>query len=423
VGISGTTCSRFESFKIAHIVKEISPRITTVYGGCHAAFTAEDTLLHIKEIDYIVHGEGEVTLLELVKFILRGEGSLEEIKGISYRARDQIVSNAPRERIMNLDDIPYSRHLLEMDKYDMKLDFLNIPATSIMTSRGCFRNCYFCSASAIYGGIYTRRSAKHVVDEIQYCIDEFGVRGIKFFDSALTLNKEHVLSLGRELKNRNLSLPWECYITVDTVDKSLLGFMKDAGCYYVNFGVEAVTENVLATINKRITLEQVTNVFKWCKELDIKTKVFFSFGHVGQSWEDAFQTIAFIEKNLEYISSPGIIPAMRIYPGTRLEKYAKDNGLLPKTFSWSGSFENIETERITTDNVPIVLQPALGVKELEKISYRISWIFIKLNYRKDFFKKIMSMLRQPSSIIEFCVFLSRKTIELYKILLMRILAP
>ena len=82
VGIGGTSPSRFESFRIADIAKRVSNEIFVVYGGCHATFTAEDTLSHIKDIDYIVRGEGEITFLELVDFLIRGKATVENIAGI-----------------------------------------------------------------------------------------------------------------------------------------------------------------------------------------------------------------------------------------------------------------------------------------------------------------------------------------------------
>lgn len=398
LGISGTSHSRFESFRIAKTAKQVSSRIITVYGGCHATFTAEDTLSHIKEIDYVVHGEGEITFTELVDFLISRRGNIKNIKGISFRDSEKIVRTAPRERIVDLDSVSYSRHLLEMDKYDTKLDFLNISATSVITSRGCPYNCYFCSASAMYDNICTMRSAKNVVDEIQHCIDKFNIKGIKFFDSVLTLNRRHILSIIKELWERNINLPWECEITADTVDFSLLESMKKSGCYYVDFAVESASEKMLETIDKKISIKQVTDVLKMCKELEIETKVFFSFGHIGETWPDATETLDFIDRYANYISRFAVSPVVKIYPGTFLEKYAMENGLLSNNFSWSEPFKNIEEDHIFTDNVPIVLQPLFGVKEFKKVYYLVSWIHLKSIFQKDVRKNISRELKKIKSL-------------------------
>jgi len=401
VGISGTSRTRFESFRIARTAKQVSDKIVTGYGGCHATFTAEDTLSHIREIDYIVHGEGELTMVELANFFIFNKGSVKDIKGISYRMDGKIVRNPPRERIQNLDSLPYSRHLLEMEAYNLKLDFLNLPATSIMTARGCPFNCSFCSASVMFGTNYTMRSAKNVVDEIQYCIENFKIKGIKFFDSTLTINKAHVLSLLEELKKRNIDLPWECEIRVDTVDRSLLEAMKRGGCYYVGLGVESASEPVLKTIDKGISLEQVSNVLKWCTELDLETKAFFSFGHISETWQDTEKTLAFIDRHRNEISSLAKGYGIRIYPGTQVERYAIENGLLPKDFSWSRPSKNIVEDVVFNAGVPILLQPSYGLKELRSCLYRL-----ELKGNVDSIRSIIRNLRKIKSFRELLLKLS-----------------
>jgi radical SAM superfamily enzyme YgiQ (UPF0313 family) len=395
IGVSGTSHSRFESFNIANIAKQVSPKIITVYGGCHASFTAVDTLNHIKDIDYIVRGEGEITFLELVRHLILKKGDISNIKGVTYRKNGAVIHNEPRGRIIDLDSIPYSRHLLKMERYNVKLDFLNLPATSIITARGCPYNCYFCSAGAMFGTVYTKRSPKNIADEIQYCVENFGIKGVKFFDSTFTLIRGHVLSVSEELIRRRINLPWECEISVNSVDKSLLYMMKKAGCYFVDFGVESVSSRVLRGIGKKINTKQVKKVFKWCKELDIKTKVFFSFGHIKETPQDALKTLSFIERYKDYIDLPTRIWGIRIYPGTRLEKYARDRGLLPKKFSWSEPFSSINEDGFFADSVPKVIRPSFNIKDFKRVREQIKWIREISLYRKNFtIKNIFNTLKE-----------------------------
>jgi len=420
IGLSGTSMSRFESFKIANIAKKISSKINTVYGGCHATFTAEDTLSHISDIDYIVHGEGEMAFLELANFLILKEGTIETIKGISFKKEGKIIKNTSRERISNLDDLSYSRHLLEMKKYNTKLEFLNLPAISIMTSRGCPYNCNFCSASAMFGTVYTMRSAKHVVDEIEYCINNFNIKGIKFFDSTMTLEKKHVLAIAKEIKSRKITLPWECEIRVNTVDRPLLEAMKEAGCYYVNFGVESVSEKVLEAMGKNINIRQVIDTLKWCKELNIKTKVFFTFGHIKETWRDALKTIKFINEHFNDISKLAISYGIRIYPGTRLEKYARQTGLLPQSFSWSMP---ISTNIFSYDTIPILIQSNFGTREIEGIKEKIRWINLsrKSNF-KEYFRKyrpqnIFNKLKDGKSFLDISAYALKRLLEICKVMI------
>jgi len=283
-----------------------------------------------------------------------------------------------------------------MSAYDTKLDFLNLSAVSIMTARGCPFNCSFCSAGALFGTNYTMRSANNVVDEIQYCIDNFKIKGIKFFDSTFTINKTHVFSLLEELEKRNIRLPWECEIRADTVDRPLLEAMKKGGCYYVDLGVESASDPVLNTIDKGISLKQVSNVLSWCKELGLKTKVFFSFGHIGESWQDTERTLDFIKKNRNKINTLSRAYGIRIYPGTRVEKYALENGLLPKDFSWSKHFKDVADGVVLSMGVPILLQPSYGIKELRKL-YRLNLKIDISNIRN--LMDILSRIKSPQELL------------------------
>ncbi|MDP2924177.1 MAG: radical SAM protein [Candidatus Omnitrophota bacterium] len=391
VGISGTSHSRFESFRIAKIAKQVSSSIHTVYGGCHATFTAKDTLSRIPNIDYIVRGEGEITFLELAQYLLCGDGNIERINGISFRKEKTITCNPDRERISNLDTLSFSRHLIDMARYQLKLDFLNLPAISILTSRGCPWNCSFCSASAMFSYHCTTRSAKHIVNEIEYCQNTFLIKGVRFQDSTLTLNRSHIEALIQEMKHREIRIPWACSIRVDAVDQKLLLEMREAGCYYVSFAMESASEKVLRLMDKKITKEQVVNVLRECRNAGLKTKVFFSFGHIGETWKDTEETFRFIDQYIHLINLPAISLGILIYPGTYVEQYALKNNLLPEGFSWSTPITRNDKNFVLWDNVPKLLQPLWSRRELKQCYYRI--IFDELKS----VRRIKRRLREISS--------------------------
>jgi len=373
VGIAGTSHTRYVSFDAAGTAKKIDDRIITVYGGSHATFTAEDTLKNVQDIDAVVVGEGEETMYEIAESVLRGKGSLDEIKGMSFRKDGRVVHNPGRPRIETLETLPFpARHLMDIKKYDLTMDFLGVPGTSVMTSRGCPINCSYCSASAMFGVTLTLRSAKDVVDEIEMLIKDFGFQGIKFFDSTLTLRKDHINSLCEEITRRKLKFPWECEVRVNTVNKDLLKKMQKAGCYYVDFGVESASPRILKLMHKGITLEQVENIFRWTKDLGILTKVFFTFGHIEETIADSMETIRFIDKHQEHIASPGIGVGIKIYPGTTVERYAYQIGCLTRDFSWTAPYHSEDAEFMSGEpNVPLLLQPQMGMKELRQIRYAL----------------------------------------------------
>ena len=371
VGIAGTSVSRFEAFEIARAVKQTKLDIVTVYGGCHASFTAQDTLEHVPEIDIVARGEGELTMLELVQCVQAGAPDLSKIQGISYRENGGIRHNEPRPRIKDLDALPLpARHLIDMSGYNLKLDLIGKKAASIITSRGCPVNCSFCSASAMFGKVITRRSATNVVDEIEYVLNHYDVAGFKVFDSTFTFVPGHAESICDEILRRRLSFPWECEIRVDTVGLPLLKKMKAAGCYLVDFGIESASEKVLQRMHKGIKLAQVEQVIQWTQDVGIAQKAFFTFGHIGETMEDAHQTLEFIQKNLSRMARPSIGVGIRIYPGTEVENFALANGYLDH-FSWSEPYHKQENEILNTSpNIPILTQPQMGFAELVELKRR-----------------------------------------------------
>jgi radical SAM superfamily enzyme YgiQ (UPF0313 family) len=278
-GVSGTTQSRFNSFEIIEKVKAINREIITLYGGPHATLTAEDTLRHIQALDAVVRNEGEVTILEIMKALKHKQKiDFAEISGISFQENGHAIHNQSRPYINDLDSLPFPVwHLFKMDYYMLELDALKLPAHVILTSRGCPFNCSFCAARLLWGGHYSRRSAGNVADELEYLVDNYSIEGYKIFDSTFTINRDHVLSICAEIKRRGLEyLKWECEIRADTVDKELLRTMKEAGCYYIDVGLESVSPRVLKTIHKNITVQEIKNVIDWANELGLLVKLFLT---------------------------------------------------------------------------------------------------------------------------------------------------
>lgn len=404
LGISGMTHTRFESFKLAKLAKNFSKEIVTIYGGVHASFTGVDTLRNIKEIDFVIRGEGEETILELLQAYRKGKDALRKISGISYRLLGEIAENPSRHRILNLDSLPPPAwHLLPMEKYALNLDFLNKKGIAFITSRGCTMRCTFCSASAMYSHYATYHSADYVLNETERLIKYYNYQGIRFFDATLTLRCGHIESICKEIIKRNLSFPWECEIRVGTVDRELLLKMKEAGCYYVDFGIESASQKVLDLMRKGFTIEKGQELLDWCVETGLKTKVFFSFGHIGETMSDVEATFRFIDKNRPKISTLACGAGVRIYPGTYLEEYALKNGLLPSDFSWSQEYDERQLADLSQDpGVPLLFQPQLGYEELAAIRLRIigerfrGWAGVKLGIRKITklrnFKKLLSVV-------------------------------
>ncbi len=379
VGLSGTTHTRFELFELAGKIKRYDSAITVVFGGPHATFTADDTLRNVESIDVVVRGEGEHVMLAIAERLLRGKDLDSGINGISFRSNGQIIHTPDAPRIENLDSLPFPKRTAEeLSRYDLTMDFLKVNGTSVITSRGCPIGCSFCSASIMFGKSVMYRSAASVVDEMEMLVKELGFGGIKIFDSTFTLKKAHVESICAELRRRRLAVPWECEVRVNTVTKDLLTTMRDAGCYYISFGVESGEDMLLKKMHKNITTEQAVAVLRWTHDLGIRTKVFFTFGHIDETMEDAEQTFRFMERHRRLIDTFGSSVGIRIYPGTAVEHHARSIGSLPPSFSWSLPFEEPRARRLGCDPlVPVLVQPQMGWDELEALERRHLWFWMK----------------------------------------------
>jgi anaerobic magnesium-protoporphyrin IX monomethyl ester cyclase len=334
VGIGGTTPTRVESFQIARLAKRAIPDVTTVYGGVHATFTAEDTLRHVPEIDYILKGEGEFSFSELCrKFVRREAVDLPRIPGLCRREDGRILEN-PAARIDDLDSLPVPVREMEDLGYSFKMDFCGLAGDYIMTSRGCPARCVFCSASAMFPGGFRFRSMDKVQAELEMILSRKKTfRGLKIFDSTFTANREHVLRFCRMIKPYGIY--WECEVRADTVDFPLLKEMKEAGCYYVDIGLETSNPRLLRSLNKNITLRQVDDTLDGCKTLGIKTKLFMIFGLPDQTPDDCREDVRYLKDRKDRIDHFATTFGLRVYPGTAVEKQLIRRKIMPENFSWA----------------------------------------------------------------------------------------
>ncbi len=411
VGVSGTTQSRFNSFKIIETVKSIDREIVTLYGGPHATPAAEDTLRHVRSLDAVVRNEGELTVLDIMSTLKRhGRFDFTNIAGVSFRKDGQVVHNPARPFIRDLDQLPLPAwHLFRMESYRQNMEFLDVPGHAIVTSRGCPFQCSFCSARLLWGQRYAARSAHNVADEIQQLADRYGIRGFKIFDSTFTVSSRHVLAVCAELKKRGLSqLPWECEIRADTVDRELLQEMKSAGCYYVDMGLESASARVLKQICKGVTLPQVESVIDWCNELGLMIKLFLTWGHPTETYPEALETLRFMERNRHRVKRMAAHVGIMIYPGTGVEAFAREHGFLSSDFSWSSPYHENDNGTLGSDpSVPLLLQPQMNRRHLARIFFKIHWkpLFTFSNVFKKIWDSVWSRelrRRHANTLIELC---------------------
>jgi anaerobic magnesium-protoporphyrin IX monomethyl ester cyclase len=306
-------------------LKSLIPGLKTVVGGYHASALPEQTLLEFPSFDYLVAGEGENTLSELAVAIA---GGLEtnHINGLYYRENGSVTSNPPRELIKDIDSFPFpARHLLEQDKYKVNpINYVKLPTTGILASRGCNHRCTFCSQSVFHGRARVR-SAANIIAEIEQCGKDFGIRGYRFYDDNLAASRDTCMSFCDLLMKKNIRINWNCFSRVDCVDAELLATMKRAGCHQIKFGVETGTEKMLDVMNKGITLEQSRRAVALTKKAGIECQISIILGLPGESESDIGETISFVKSLSPDLAGFNLFKPL---PGSPLFKSLERGGLL-----------------------------------------------------------------------------------------------
>ena len=310
IGVTGTTLLYKSAMKLVDIAKEAQPQAVTMLGGSHGTFWDESALKEYPSLDVVVRREGEITFIELLKK-LKSDGSLNEVLGVTFRAKDgKIVRTPDRPFIEDLDALPFPAHdLLPLDS----LKHMGKVLFPLITSRGCVYWCDFCSTVRMFGRGYRWRSPKNVVDEMQLLHDKYGVTQVTFYDDAFTVNRERVFKICEQLHARKLDMTWDCGTRVDMVDREMLKAMRDAGCIAVWLGVESGSEAILGKMNKKIKLDQSRLAYKIAQDVGLMTIANVVLGFPGETEQTAWETIRFVkELNPDHVGFYVATP----YPGT-----------------------------------------------------------------------------------------------------------
>jgi len=376
IGFTGSTPSIKNAYAMAKIAKKIYPQTKIVFGGVHATVMPEE-VINQDEIDIVVRAEGEITFYE----ILSGR-ELSSIDGVVYQKKGKIVFNQERERIKNLDELPFAAYdLLPMDRYyPAKGSYEKLPAISMLTGRGCPGRCTFCAK--ILGNRIIFRSAESLIEEIKMLIKDFGIKQIMFYDDTFTTHKENVRKFCQLLLEQRIDISWCCFSRVDYVDLDLLKLMKKAGCHQIMYGIESGVQEVLDSINKNINPGLIKKVVKLTKLAKIDVRGAFMVGSPIETKETVLKTLNFaIELNPEI----AIFNITTPYPGTQMFEEAKKKGMLT-TYDW--------------DNYTF----AEPVMKLENLSRQEVLGLYRYCYRKFYFRpkyilmRLKRLLRKPKEI-------------------------
>lgn len=366
IGLTSTTPIFHTVKKIARLFKK-KTKVPIVIGGVHITIMRNQVLKGCKDFDFGVFGEGEKTIVELVRALDQKKG-LENILGLIYRRGKEVVQNAPRPLKENLDLIPFpDRRLLNLEHYKHSLPGKGfIRYANIFTSRGCPYRCIFCSQHTMFGRKVRYRSVENVIAELELMINELKIRHIIFMDETLSLNPDRLRGICESIIKKNLKFTWEGWTRANTIDESLLRLMKKAGMIRISFGIESGDPKILKVIKKGITLSEIRKAYKIAKKVGLETRGSLIIGHPYETKKKVLRSLRFVKslKECDQLYLNICVP----YPGTELYEIAqKGEGgmrLLTKDFS-----------KYKRYGEPVIEVNDLKKRDLVKLQRKGLWMF------------------------------------------------
>jgi len=321
VGISAKSQTFTSACVVAKLAKEASDQIIVIVGGPHPSMVGTE-VLNCPDIDVGVKGEGEDTIVELLKAIESGK-KFDNIQGIVYRKDGQHIETAPREFIKDLDSLcfPHENAPEVLKDYDL------YPLTAfrnIFAVRGCPYNCFFCGSRNIWSRRVRFRSPENVVSEIKG-LQKMGLKLIHFDDDTFGINKKYIHDLGNALIEHCPGIRWSCELHVKLADEQTLSLMKAAGCHSIDIGIESGNNEILKAIRKHITIEEALSACELIKKHDIELKTFFIVGFPQETEESLNDTLKAMKKTKSDVLIYSIFTP---YPGTEAFEFCKENGVI-----------------------------------------------------------------------------------------------
>jgi len=372
---------------------------TTIAFGTHVTAIPRETLRAFPSLDFVLRGEPELTLRELIDTLepppqsppLAGgrwagvkpqfrerlhklftdanpdwqpawanpgaDGSgLRAIKGLAWRDKGETSVNPDRPFIHDLDDLPLPRHdLLPLETYRAPL--VRNPYAFVVTSRGCPGGCRFCIKHVSYGNSVRFRSPENIMAELEL-LSDLGVRSVNMYADLFTVSREQVVGLCRLMLERGLQMEWTCNSRVDFVDPEMLRLMGRAGCQWISWGIESGSEKILRRVRKGITLERVEQALRWSRQAGIRNWGYFIIGLPGETEETIQETIHFskrlpLDLVLFHIAAP--------YPGSPLFFEVVEEGWFRPGTCW---------EQVDMDRSTVLDYPHLRAEKLEQWAQR-----------------------------------------------------
>lgn len=326
LGITTITPTVSAVIRIARLCKAWNPGCPVVLGGIHPTVLPEKTVQNA-DVDYVVIGEGDRTIVELVARLATGRRDVDDIPGLAFKKNGGAALSATRELVADVNELPRPARdlLLHPELYSPK------ELGALATSRGCPFRCAFCEAKRIWTRKVRFRDPERVLDELQDIINTYGTRNFSINDDSFTTNRRHVTAFCEGILKRGLQTTWACQSRVDLVNDDLLALMRRAGCVSLSFGIESGSERVLKHIHKDITIAEAFRARDLVRKHDMKFTTNFIVGFPFETADDIRETLRVIKELApDFVNLCTFAP----FPGSELHEECRQQGLVNDQLDW-----------------------------------------------------------------------------------------
>ena len=327
LGISTTTCQRYNARFWAGLLKSYIPGLKVVVGGPHVSFIGRQVLQSWKAVDYIILFEGEIPFVKLLEQ-LSTNGDLAEVPALVYRDADgKVVETERVKQVPDLDSLPMPDWSVYEDIDAMIMDYsptmmrdgpwLSGPTVHTITSRGCPFLCKFCSTSEFWKGKTRFRSPENVVEELKQIKARWPmVENLIFHDDTITLRRKHIEGICELMLREGVKYRWKAWSRLDVLDQPLLDLMREAGCAVLMCGAESGTERGLQLVGKKVKLNRLLENTRMIEASGIGTLYSFIAGIPGETKAEALTTIELARKLESAHAIANVYFGTTVFPGT-----------------------------------------------------------------------------------------------------------
>ncbi|MGB7575668.1 MAG: radical SAM protein [Thermodesulfobacteriota bacterium] len=352
IGITcSATCLSPEAIQTIHLCRKLSPQSIIVAGGSHFTLMGETLLREMKELDYIVLGEGEIAFSQLLQELSRG-GDGNDVKGVAYSDNGKVVIRERPSLIANLDSLPLpAYHLIDMEAEAYYWHGMGRRAFGISTSRGCGDHCTYCSESRFWEAVWRGRSGKQVVGEMVHLHRRYGKSLFVFNENTFNWSRKRVEEFLQELGKSGLKVHYWFQSRIKDIlrDEDLIPEMKRLGLYEVMLGIESIQPDVLDRYEKHQSREMAQKAIDILRKNKIMVMANVMFGDWNDSVESLKEIFQFVKKQSDFL----VLTMTTPLPGTRYFEEAERLGRIRERYFGKYDFMHpiMDTKLLSAEGV------------------------------------------------------------------------